>query len=651
MTRPLTPEDFIYGFEPAGDPHITPDGSAIIYTMTRTDADSGKAASNIWRCGIDGSGAHPITHAKPGVRNSGARWSPDGSNIAFTSNRSGKPGIYVMSIDGGEARELTTHARAIFDLAWSPDGTLLTYTTTYDPENPDDEERPDDAPPPVRVTRRLDYKQDNRGYLNDVRFQVWVVDVASGERRMITRTPVDHNHPQWSPDGQTLAVKIPNRNGMCSQLGLVSVATGSTILIGPEDGMVGVWSWSPDGTRMLFSGDTSQTWQPDWFLYDVDKGQVNRLTDDLPVLPDPGFPTITPPSQPVWLDDRKALVHAIRAGSSGLYEVDTKNGNTKLVHDWRGSASGLSMDDGHRYAVQGLATMESIGEIAVFDRKTGTDTVITDQNGALLTEAPPARWERFDVKRSDYTTEAWLLMPPDFDPTRRYPVILDVHGGPNGFYGYSFNAVQQVLATNGFIVVYSNPRGSGSYGRDFTQQVIRDWGGEDYQDLMAVLDTVLERPYADEHRTGIFGYSYGGYMTAWAISQTDRFGAAVCGAPCFDLESMYGTSDIGHIFGEIQWGGQPYELPDWYAAHSPSTFAHRTTTPTLIVHGEADDRCPIGQGEQMFVALKKAGCEAEFVRYPGGSHLMLRGGPPEHRVDFYRRVLGWFEDHLTSSAA
>ena len=225
-------------------------------------------------------------------------------------------------------------------------------------------------------------------------------------------------------------------------------------------------------------------------------------------------------------------------------------------------------------------------------------------------------------------------------------MVLDVHGGPHGYYGYGFNAVQQALAAQGFLVVFSNPRGSGSYGRDFAHRVRFDWGGEDYLDLMAVIDSVLERPYADANRTGICGYSYGGYMTAWTIGHTQRFQAAVCGAPCFDLESMYGTSDISHAWGRHQWGGTPHEASEAYAAHSPSTFAHRATTPTLIMQGEADERCPIGQGEQMFVALKQAGCEVEFARYPGGSHAMLRVGPPSHRADFISRVVGWFEDHL-----
>jgi dipeptidyl aminopeptidase/acylaminoacyl peptidase len=250
------------------------------------------------------------------------------------------------------------------------------------------------------------------------------------------------------------------------------------------------------------------------------------------------------------------------------------------------------------------------------------------------------------VTRGDLTIDAWLLFPANFDPDKRYPLILDVHGGPHGYYGFGFNAVQQCLSTNDVLVLYSNPRGSTSYGRDFAERVLRDWGGEDYLDLQAVVDSVIDRPYVDPQRLGIYGYSYGGYMTAWTIGQTNRFSAAVCGAPCFDLESMYGTSDIGHVFGDVQWGSEPHQDPAWYAAHSPSYFAHKARTPTLIIHGEADHRCPIGQGEQMFVALKKAGCEVEFARYPDGSHQFLNSSYPEHRADALGRILGWFKQHL-----
>ena len=646
MTRPLTPEDIVYGMTPAGDPRVSPDGASILYTLTVTDHETGKVTTDLWRMGIDGSDRSPLTHSEPGIRAGSGRWSPDGRAIAFVRDDGTTRQVRVLPMHGGESRVVVTAKQPVGGLEWSPDGASLAYVAPVDPANPDGADRPEGAPPPVRVTRRYDYKQDNRGYLGDIRLQVHVVDVVSGTVRVLTRDAFDHVDPQWSPDGTTIAAKQTTHNGMHSQLSLVALATGVETLVGPTSGAIGVWAWSPGGDRILFAGDEFQTWQTDWFTHHPATGETRRLTHDLPVLPDAGYPTVVPPSQPIWLDDRRVLVNATRSGSSGLYETDAETGETTLVHDSRGTRSGLSVDASRRWVVQAASGMDMAGEIAVFDRETGTERIVTAYGSDLLAEAPAATWERLDVERGGWVTEAWLLFPPGFDPARRYPVILDVHGGPNGFYGYAFNATQQVLASSGFLVVYANPRGSGSYGRDFTQAVITDWGGEDYLDLMAVLDEVLARPYADRTRTGIYGYSYGGYMTAWAIGQSDRFAAAVCGAPCFDLESFYGTSDIGHVFGELQFGGQAHAIPEWYAAHSPSQFAHRVTTPTLIVHGEADDRCPIGQGEQMFVALAKAGCEVEFARYPGGSHMMLRNAPPAHRADYLGRVSGWFRDHL-----
>ncbi len=649
MSNPLSPHTLVYGFKSAGDPQISPAGDRIIYTLSEADAETAKVKSNLWICNVDGSDARQLTWT--GERNSGGRWSPDGKSIAFVSDRAGKGGVFILDASQpGDARELTHHNQAVHDVAWSPDGSSIAYSTTFDPENPDEKEPETDAPAPVRVTRRIDYKQDGRGYLNDKRTHVFAVEVASGERRRVTKEALDHYFPQWSPDGKTISVDIPNNNGMCSQLGLISVESGDMKLVGPDQGVVGAWSWSPSGDRIIIAGDTQQTHQLDFFVYDVDSGAIRRLTDDLPSLPVGGAAGSSSPSQPVWLDDRQVLFHAMRAGASGLNVIDAESGTVEPIHRWQAVLSGLSTDDAHRYVVQGYSSLEAPGEISVFDTNDNSAKIITSYSKEVLAEAPAAKWERFDVERGGLSIEAWLLKPADFDPNKRYPVVLDIHGGPNGHYGYGFDPVHQLLSTNGFVVVYSNPRGSSSYGRDFTMRVTEDWGGEDYQDLMAVMDKAEELPYVDSGRTGVSGYSYGGYMTSWIIGQTNRFQACCCGAPCFDLESMYGTSDISHTFGEQQWGGAPHVSKEWYAAHSPSTFAHRATTPTLIIHGEADDRCPIGQGEQMFVALKKAGCEVEFARYPGGSHGFRRAGNPAHRVDVLTRMLGWFKEHLGEPA-
>ncbi len=646
VTQPITPEAAVYDLKTAGSPRLSPDGTRLVYALGETSRETGKGASQLWVCDPDGANRRQMTWT--GTRNSDPNWAPDGRTIAFISDRGDERGqvVCLLPVDGGEARELTRHAQGIIGLSWSPDGATLAYTTAVDPDNPDEMPRDKDAPPPVRVVRRIDYKQDNRGFLNDVRQQVFRVDVASGERRRLTGEPGDHSFPQWSPDGRRIATKVSRRNGMESRLALVDIATGAIQWVGSEGGVVGTWSWSPDGASILFDGDTRNTAQTDYFRHDLATGETARLTEDLACLPVSGFPTISPPDQPVWLDDRRALVHAMRAGASGLYVVDSQSGKVAERRRWDATHAGLSLDGQCRYVAQTCSDLGGTGELAVHDLSTGETRVITDFNAAFFAEHPPARWEKLTITRVGADIDAWLLSPPDLDPARSYPVILDIHGGPHGAYGAAFNIAAQVLATNGFLVVAANPRGSGTYGRAFADMVRADWGGEDYRDLLAVLDLVLERPYADGVRTGIYGYSYGGYMTAWAITQTDRFQAAVCGAPVFDMESFYGTSDIGHVFGPMQWGGTPHERRAWCQERSPATHAHRITTPTLIVHGEADERCPIGQGEQMFVALKEAGCEVEFVRYPGGSHLMLRGAPLDHRIDYFTRVIDWLDRHL-----
>lgn len=649
MTRPLTPETIVYDLAAAGDPQVSPDGKTVAYVLGKAERGKKLTGSQIWLCDIDGGNARQWSTA--GKRNSTPRWSPDGSQLAYLSDaveKPGKQGIFVRDVAGGDARLVTKHNVTLGALAWSADGKQLAYLALVDPDNLDEKDPGEEDAPGVRVVRRIDYKQDNRGYLNDVRQQVFVVDIASGERRRLTTEAVDYNFPSWSPDGRTLAAQTPNRNGMASQLALIDVGSGQTKTITDREGTVGCWAWSPSGDRILIAGDTAKTWQLDLYVYHVASGKLQQLTDDLQISPDAGFPTVTPPSQPVWLDDRRAIFHALRGGSSGIYEVDTETSEIKKLIDWPGMHGGLSVDAAHTVAVQTQSSLDGTGEIVVTDLTSKTSTVITHLNDALFAETPPAQWERFDIKRGDFTIEAWLLKPAGFDPSKKYPVVLDVHGGPNGFYGYSFNAIQQALAAAGFLVVYSNPRGSSSYGRHFTQQVINDWGGEDFQDLMAVVDEVQKRPYADPSRTGIYGYSYGGFMSSWTIGHTDRFGAAVIGAPVVDLVSFFGTADIGHTFGPLQIGGTPWDNHAEYLFRSPITYLTNAKTPVLIIHGESDDRVPVSQGEQLFATLSELGQTVEFVRYPGGSHAMLRTGFPAHRLDVLQRLTGWFSKHLGS---
>jgi dipeptidyl aminopeptidase/acylaminoacyl peptidase len=643
-TAPLDPELLVYGIETPLDPQLSPDGTRILYRLLSADREADAARSRLVTCAWDGSDERPLTGA--GHLDALARWSPDGRTVAFVSNRTEGHAVFLVGAGGGQLRELIRHRRPLAGLAWSPDGSRLAYTAAFDPANPDEA---DEGPngPAVRVVRRDDYRLDGVGFIGDARSQVFVVDVATGGRRQLTRGHADAVLPRWSPDGLAIAAAVGPYHR--ARLALIDVHTGESRLVGPEGGQVPQWAWSPSGDRIVMVADPDRTYQADFYLHHVDSGETVRLTDDPGVQPhSSGLPIPQPPAMPVWLDDRRLAFSGARAGATGLYGLDCGSGEITLLRGWRAVDHGFSADRDRRRFVFAQSSLERPSELVTLELEGGAVETVTACSSAALAARPAVSWERFDVARDGVTIEVWLLKPPDFDAERTHPLVLDIHGGPNSMYGHGFLAVQQCLASNGFLVAFANPRGSSTYGRRFAGMVFRDWGGEDHRDLMAVVDALLERPYVDGRRLGIHGYSYGGYMTSWTIGQTDRFRAAVCGAPCFDLASHWGTSDIGDAWDDVQWGGPPHERSDWFRDRSPATFAHRIRTPTLILQGEADERCPIGQSQHLYTVLRHTGCEVELALYPGASHLFIVA--PEHRpsqrADYVGRAVGWFRDHL-----
>jgi dipeptidyl aminopeptidase/acylaminoacyl peptidase len=644
VTERLTVQKLIYGLKAAADPQLSPDGEWVVYGVSTTEEESGKRSAQLWLSRRDGSDKRQLTFA--GKANGGARWSPDGRSISFVSDREEGAALYLLSLEGGDPKQLVKHRDGIGPVEWSPDGAKLAYSAVIDPENPDGKEPDKDAPAPIKATDRADYKQDTRGYLGDKRAKVFVYDLATGEERQLSTDRDDCAHPRWSPNGETLAALHLMENGIVSSLRLIDVASGESREVMNDDAMVGTWTWTPDGSQLLVSADLDRAFQQEIYLQSATTEGHDRLTTDLQPTPSGSWSVSAAPAHPIWLDDRYALYVMASKGRTGLFKVDTETGAVSEETVWNAEHAGFSTDASGRYVAQVKNGFDATGEVVIHDRQTGQTTQITDLNTELLKQAPPAQWERFDIERNGYTIESWLLKPANFDETKQYPMILDIHGGPNGWYGYDFDRLQQLLASNDFIVVYANPRGSGSYGGDFTRQVAGDWGGEDYLDLMAVADEAIKRPYIDAERTGVYGYSYGGYMTSWVIGHTDRFKAAVIGAPAADLISMFGTSDISHAWGPYHWGDTPWSNREWYLERSPITHLHKATTPSLILHAEGDVRCPIGQGEMVFATLKKVGVEAEFVRYPGGDHLFVWAGEPRYGADFHERILAWFKRHL-----
>ena len=642
-TTPISPDRAVYDLPSLAWPRISPDGKRIAYVRNQANRETGKPEGHIWLVDADGSGRRRLTYT--GTRNGDPVWSPDGSKLAFTSLRDGdKPFcIAVLGLDGGEPQIVSRHAVPVSGLAWSPDGSHIAYAATVDPENPEETPRDPKAPAAVRVVKRIDYKQDGIGFVNDVRNQIFTVDVASGERRQLTSAANDHLGPAWSPDGTKIAVTLPRLNGMASQLGIIDVASGELSVFGENDGSAHLAAWSPDGASILYAGNDHDTPHEELLLLDVASGSIRKLTDDLEFLPDGGYQSGGPAGPPVWTDASTVLVHGLLKGGSGLWSLDVPSGSLAPLAWWPEMHSGFSVSaDGTTIAQVATSLSGSTG-ITSIDATSGTQSILFNELDSFVSETPFADWEHLTLDRAGFPIEAWLLKPPGFDETQAYPVILDVHGGPHNAYGYGINPLAEVLATHGYLVLLPNPRGSGTYGRAFAEAVIGDWGNEDWGDLEAMLELVLARPYADADRTGILGYSYGGYMVAWVLGHTDRFTTAICGAPVADFESIFGQSDIGHARGT---GEAPWENREYLESRSPITHIHKATTPTLLLQGEADDRCPVEQSEQIFTTLMKCGVETEFVRYPGASHLFIGNGEPAHRIDYNTRCLAWFDRFL-----
>ena len=650
MSKPISP-DLAYDLVTVGSPSLNADGSRLAYVKSRIDRESMETVSEIQvRDLVTG----PTVRFTSGQRDTNPRFSPDGDHLAFVRpDDKARPQLWTIPTDGGEARQLTNLPGGITDAAWSPDSGALAFVSDVDPDRAPEDRNPK-TDPRVSVVRRVRYRADGLGWRGEAFRHIFIVDRKSGETRQLTDGEGDDSAPAWSPDGATLAFigdRRPDRE----------IETHSDVYAVPVNGgaiqhrsqglsSVAALCWSPDGRSLAVVGSNDAGagagWQS-WIFVLEENGDPRQLTDDS-ISPAGGYAPLVPAPDLRWTSDGRISFIADSRGESAVYELDADTGSLRRVAGG-GLSSSVSFDAAAAVAVVLTAATDSVGDLHSVDMTSGSLTQLTDYNRAYFEQHPPARMEKFTIERSGYEVESRLLLPTDFDPNTRYPLVLDIHGGPHGVFSDSFSAQQQVLATSGYLVLAVNPRGSSTYGVDFMKAVLGDWGGEDYLDIMSAVDHVCERDYVDETRLGITGYSYGGFMSSWIIGNDTRFKAAVVGAPCINLSSMYGTSDIGIRFGEMQWGGKRWEALDAFLEHSPLTYAPNVQTPVLLMHGESDHRCPIEQSEQYFVTLKRLGKEVEFVRFPGSSHGFVRTGHPRLREEYLARLLDWMNAHIPAS--
>ena len=651
---PLTAED-LAAFAFVHEAVISPSGDQVAYAVRRMDLAANRYRAALFVSAIDGSEVTLWTDGS--VEDATPRWSPDGKRIAFVSDRGPVPegqkrtpkNVFSIDAPGAEPSQLASFADDCGDLTWLPDGSAVIVTL-----KDADVGQPEDAP---KVYDRVRYKSDDAGFLDMRRKHLWVVPLH-GAPRKITDGDWDDTQPAVSPDGTQVAF-TSNRTAdrdrnTVSDIWTIPLVGGAPARVTTERGQYGNASWSPDGASITCLGTVdavgagarnTRVWRfapaggdGQDLLGDWDRTTGSRVMSDVR-----GEPAAL---APVWTRDGRVLFIGSDQGTANLYSCRATGGDVRAETVGAHQLVTAAVDREARCFAGVIATATSPGEV-VSGQPGGGMRAITSLNAELLGSRYVAEPEHVQFTGADdWVIEGWLLKPRGFDPAKRWPLVLEIHGGPHGAYGHSFFHEFQVLAGRGYAVLYTNPRGSHAYGDTFVRACVGDWGGKDYADLMAGVDHALGLGWVDRDRLYVTGGSYGGFMTNWIVGHTDRFNAAVTQRSISNNVSAFGTSDIGWHFWRYEMG----DATPWHDEHrlverSPLTYVENVTTPLLILHAEKDFRCPIEQAEQFFVALKVLGKETVFVRFQDDTHELTRGGKPKNRIDHARRIADWFDAH------
>lgn len=665
--RAMMPDDF-WRLRLLTEMRLSPDGRRVAYTLETADRERNERRSAIWLLDIESGANRQLTSGTS--RDSSPRWSPEGHQLAFLSTRGGdETQVWVMPADGGEARRLTHLRHGASELFWSGDGGWLGFEVEVRPDESivapsgqsaaererarkDEEERP-------RVISRQIYRWDGKGYFEG-RMHIFRAPLAGGEPEQLTEGDFDDSEGTCSPDGRYLAFfsdrgEDRDRN-MTNDLWLLDLETRELRQLTESTHYLSHIMWSPDSARLAMVGQPAVRehayYNSALLVVDIASGQVANLLEGTDVSAGSGIYDDLPgpaPSAPQWSTEGAWLYFtAQRRGGDAVLRVPTVGGAVETVvpGDEHRIAAMALMPDGAQLVV--LRSYPSgTWDLWAYDMENGTAAGdvrrLTEQNAALLEECQLAIPERFRVPAEDgLEIDAWLYRPFGIGPGEKAPLVLWIHGGPHSAYGQSWYLQAHILAGRGYAVLHANPRGSSGYGEAFGQACDADWGGGDYRDLMAVVDAAIARGGIDTERLVVMGTSYGGYMTNWIVTQTDRFRAAVTINSVTDLRSSFGVGDMDAAWASGDYGGYPWEREAYYRERSPLTHAPNVTTPIRIIAAENDYRCPISESEEWYTWLKQLGrAPVDFVRLPKATHSSFAS--PRQRIRRMELVLEWIE--------
>lgn len=703
--------DDLYRFRLISDPQVSPDGKTVAYVQIRLRKKNNDYASNIWLVPRDGTG-EPGKFTGSDKRDMSPRWSPAGDQIAFLSTRSGKPQVWVISTRGGEARQLTRCKHGVTDLAWSPDGSWIAFTTPVDneedkrlaeeakkskgapgnsegstganmggepgggteeglpstsmpagewEEDSEDTDGPEDKGDHAKVVTWTHFKADGVGLL-ERRQHLFIVKSKGGQPRQLTEGDWSASNPIWSPDGKQLAF-IANVEPDADYKNIQDIfvlplsgdgMAGEYRRVTAHDAAISVAEWQKDGQGFVaFAhsrldeaalGTNLQVWAISL------EGQFSKLTE--------GFDR----SAGDWVNsDLRSSAGQIKprlsqdgnivyfmvtnGGDCQVFSVPVAGGEVKQVVG--GERDIINFSVGDQSIVFAGTTPTLPNDLFTTDLDGGNERQITNINRDILSGLTLSEAQRFEIEpEQGVKVEGWVLMPRNYEQGHRYPLVVQIHGGPHTAYGNAYFHEFQVLAARGYVVLYTNPRGSQGYGQEFCDAILNDWGGVDYRDIMACVDYVIEQGYVDEERMGVGGGSYGGYMSTWIIGHTQRFRAAVASRMVSNLHSAWGSGDFTWRLWNWEFQGPPQERTALYIERSPITYVNDMHTPLLITHAADDLRTQIEQGDQMYTALKVLKRDAKMVRFPSGGHDVSRTGKPSLRVERLQHIADWFDKYL-----